>query len=80
MKRKSTIEETNMLKKKKKNRQLETVDEALLKTEDEFADRAEDSRHINWIAKSNSSIRGLESYPGNRILVKDSDLVARLGS
>ena len=28
--------------------------EALLKTVDEFADRAEDSRNFTWFAKSNS--------------------------
>ena len=28
--------------------------EALLKTVDEFADRAEDSRNLTWVAKSNS--------------------------
>ena len=32
---------------------VETV-EALLKTVDEFADRAEDSRNLTWVAKSNS--------------------------
>ena len=52
LKRKSTMEEIDLLKKKK--RQFETDLEALIKTADEFADRAEDSRQITWIAKSNS--------------------------
>lgn len=50
--RKSTMGEIDALKKKK--RQLKTDVEALLKTADEFADRAEHSRNITWIAKSNS--------------------------
>ena len=33
---------------------VETDIEALLKTVDEFADRAEDSRNLTWVAKSNS--------------------------
>ena len=33
---------------------VETDIEALLKTVDEFADKAEDSRNLTWVAKSNS--------------------------
>ena len=33
---------------------LETDVRALLKTVNEFADRAEDSRNLTWVAKSNS--------------------------
>ena len=33
---------------------VETDIEALLMTVDEFADRAEDSRNLTWVAKSNS--------------------------
>ena len=33
---------------------LETDIRALLKTVNEFADRAEDSRNLTWVAKSNS--------------------------
>ena len=47
LKRKSTMEEIDLLKKKK--RQFETDVEALIKTVDQFADRAEDSRQITWI-------------------------------
>ena len=51
LKRKSKMEEIDVLKKKK--RQFETNVEAL-KSADEFADRAEDSRNLTWITKSNS--------------------------
>lgn len=52
LKRKSTMEEIDRLKKKK--RQFETDVEALLKSADEFADKAEDSRNLTFIAESNS--------------------------
>jgi len=52
LKRKSTMEEIGVLKKKK--RQFENDVESLLKSADEFAERAEDSRNVTWIAKSNS--------------------------
>ena len=52
LKRKSTMEEIDVLKKKKQ--QFETDVEAFLKSADEFADRAEDSRNLSWITKSNS--------------------------
>ena len=52
LKRKSTMEEIDVLKKKK--RQFENDVESLLKSADEFAERAEDSRNVTWIAKSNS--------------------------
>ena len=45
LKRKSIMEENDVLKK------FETDTEALLKTADDFADRAEDTRNITWIAK-----------------------------
>ena len=46
------MEEIDVLKKKK--RQFESDVESLLKSADEFAERAEDSRNVTWIAKSNS--------------------------
>ena len=46
------MEEIDVLKKKK--RQFENDVESLLKSADEFAERAEDSRNVTWIAKSNS--------------------------
>jgi len=52
LKRKSKMEEIDVLKKKK--RQFETDVQALLKSAAEFADRAEDSRNLTWITKSNS--------------------------
>ena len=52
LKRKTTVDEIYLLKKKK--RQFESYIEALLKTGDEFADRAEHSRNLTWAAKSNS--------------------------
>lgn len=52
LKRKSTMEEIDLLKKKKK--QFETDVEGLIKTADEFADKAENSRQLTWITKSNS--------------------------
>ena len=52
LKRKSTMEEIDVLKKKK--RQFENDMEALLKSADEFADRAEDSRNLTRITRSNS--------------------------
>ena len=39
---------------KRKKRQFENDVESLLKSADEFAERAEDSRNVTWIAKSNS--------------------------
>ena len=51
LKRMATMNEIDVLKKK---RQFETDMEALLKTADEFADRAEDSSNLTWVAKSNS--------------------------
>ena len=58
LKRKSTMEEIDVLKKKK--RQFETDVEALLKSADEFADSADDSRNLTWITKSNSLQRTAE--------------------
>ena len=52
LKRKSTMEEIDLLKKKKK--QFETDVEGLIKTADKFADKAENSRQLTWITKSNS--------------------------
>lgn len=46
------MEEIDLLKKKKK--QFETDVEGLIKTADEFADKAENSRQLTWITKSNS--------------------------
>ena len=46
------MEEIDVLKKKKQ--QFETDVEAFLKSADEFAGRAEDSRNLSWITKSNS--------------------------
>lgn len=53
---------------KKKKRQIETDIEALLKTADEFADRAEDSRNLTWVAKSNSLRRSAKE---KRAVLKD---------
>ena len=39
---------------KKKKKQFETDVEGLIKTADEFADKAENSRQLTWITKSNS--------------------------
>ena len=52
LKRKSTMEEMDVLEKKK--RQFETDVEVLRKSADKFADKAEDSRNLTWITKSNS--------------------------
>ena len=52
LKRKVTMGEIDVLKMKK--RQFETDIEALLKTANEFADRAEDSRNLTWVVKSNN--------------------------
>ena len=47
---------------------VETDIEALLETVDEFADRAEDSRNLCWVAKSNSLRR---SDMEKRVALKD---------
>ena len=49
---------------------VETDIEALLKTVDEFADRAEDSRNLTWVAKSNSLRRSTKE---KRAALKDND-------
>ena len=49
---------------------VETDIEALLETVDEFADRAEDSRNLSWVAKSNSLRR---SDMEKRVALKDID-------
>lgn len=66
LKRKATMDEIDVLKKKK--RQFETDVEALLKTADEFADKAEDSRNLTWVAKSNSLRRSAKE---KRAALKD---------
>lgn len=60
------MDEIDVLKKKK--RQFETDVEALLKTADEFADKAEDSRNLTWVAKSNSLRRSAKE---KRAALKD---------
>lgn len=66
LKRKAAMDGIDVLKKKK--RQIETDIEALLKTADEFADRAEDSRNLTWVAKSNSLRRSAKE---KRAVLKD---------
>lgn len=71
------MEEIDVLKKKKQ--QFETDVEALLKSADEFNDRAEDSRNLTWITctKSNSlrrttkekmeALKDIEEQPSGKL-------------
>lgn len=65
LKRKARVDEIDVLQKK---RQFETDIEALSKTGDEFTDRAEDSRNLTWVAKSNSLQRSAKK---KRAALKD---------
>ena len=69
LKRKELVNELDKLKKKR--RRLETDVDGLVKSADEFAQKAEDTRKLVWITKSNSLRRTAKEKEMTRKDIED---------